>query len=380
MAIYQELVDFNTMLAQLREPPIFINDLVNISEEEREKIRDMITTRYSSDMLSIMARCTCGETTGEAAASLGQRCPKCGTKVHSFVNEDIEPLIWFRKPATVRALINPMVWVILKNRFKKSGFSVIQWICDTTYRAAVKQPKVIVDIANLGIQRGYNNFVDNFDTIIKTLLTMKDFRVKKDQIDYVPRFLTDFRHMIFSDFIPLPNKSILVIEKTNVGTYIDKIIIGALDAINMITSIDSELVGHSAKVQENRTIKAIVKLSEFYEGFHRVVESGKPGTYRKHIFGSRTRFSFRAVVSSLTGNHKYDELHIPWFVAMTAYRPLLLNRLLRRGYEHNAAIGLMYGHVEKYHKTLHDIFNELLAEAHDACEVCIEQRNEIYST
>ena len=373
MPIIQELVEFDKMVAQLRHPPIIVNDLVNATDEEKSKIRDMITTRYQSDMLSILPTCQCGKSKGEFA--IGTTCGHCHTIVRSVVDEDIEPIVWFRAPEGVSKLMSPIVWVMLKNRFRKSGFNIIQWLCDTTYRPTVKQPKVINDLIEMNIQRGYNYFVENFDTIMAMLFNMRDFKLKRGQVDYLFKLITDYRHCIFSEYLPLPNKSLLVIEKTNVGIYIDPTIIGAIDAIEMIVNIDSKLSEYTVRVKENRTVKALVKISEFYESFFKVNLSGKGGVYRKHIFGSRTHFSFRAVITSLTDAHQYDEIHVPWGVAVTALRPLVMNRLLRIGYSHNDAIGLMYGHVEKYSPILDNIFDELIKNSPNNGISCILQRN-----
>lgn len=360
MPVFQKLIGFDEMFSQLKEPPIIINELVNSTDEEKDKIRNLITTKYSSDMLSILPTCQCGETKGEY--SVGVKCPHCGTVVHSVIDEDIEPLVWFRAPRGVRALMNPIIWMMLKNRFRKSGYNIIQWICDTTYRPTVKQPKIINDLMAMGMVRGYNNFVDNFDSIMDLLFSLRDLKTKRTKIDYLANLIKDNRDCIFSQYLPLPNKSLLIIEKTNLGIYVDKTVIGAIDAIEMVVNIDSELIDHSVRVKENRTVKATAKLSEFYEGFFKANLSGKPGVYRKHMYGSRTHFAFRTVVTSLTGDHAYDEIHIPWGVGITAFRTHLMNKLLRRGMDHNSAIGFLYGHVEQYSPMLEEIFNELIAE------------------
>lgn len=373
MPVYQQLVHFDQMFSQLREPPIIINDLVNASDEEKARIRDFITTRYSSDMLSILPSCQCGETKGEYV--VGCICESCKTQVRSVVDEDIEPLVWFRVPEGVFKLISPIVWIMLKNRFKKSGFNIIQWLCDTTYRPNVRTPKLVNEMVEMGFQRGYNYFCQNFDSIMAKLFEMRAFKLKKGQHDYLQELLLDYRDRIFSNFLPLPNKSLLIIEKSNVGIYIDMSIVGAIDAIEMITSIDSPMSEHSVRTKENRAVKAIVKLSEFYESFFKSNLSGKPGILRKHVFGSRTHFAFRAVVTSLTNAHEYDEIHIPWGIGVTAFRPHLMNKLLKRGFDHNAAIGFLYGHVEKYHPLLDEIFNELITESEFNGIPCIIQRN-----
>lgn len=373
MPVFQELTDFRDMLSKLKESPIIINDLINVDKDEKEIIKNTIMSKYSSDMMSILPSCQCGETKGEY--SIGISCPVCGTQVKPVLNDDIEPLIWFRKPNGVAPLINPMVWIMLSNRFTRSGFNIIQWICDTTYRPVVKQPPILDKIMSTGIVRGYNNFYERFDDYIEILFNVKEFILKKKQTDYLYKLIKENRNKIFSDYIPLPNKVFLILEKTDVGMYVDPIVTKATDAILMITSIDSAIMEHSVRVKENRTSKAISMLGDFYSDFFRSVLSGKPGQFRKHIFGTRTNFNFRAVISSITDRHNYDEIYVPWSVGITAFRPHLVNKLLRKGYDLNSAIGLLLGHVEKYHPMLDALLQELITECPYKGLVCIEQRN-----
>lgn len=373
MPVYQKLVNFKDEFQQLKETPIIINDLVNNSEEDKETIKEMITTRYNGDMITLLSSCRCGATKGEF--SIGVKCNFCGTLVASTLEDDIQSSIWFRRPTGVNKLINPHVLTMLRNRFKKSGYSLIQWICDTGYRSNVNQPKIIDKLIESGIQRGYNNFVDNFDTIIKYLFSLKDFQVKKGQVDYLYELLELAGDSIFSDYIPLPNKSILIIERTNVGVYVDPIIVEAVDAIEMLVSIDRNFYDQNYRTKENRTIKALCKLSDFYEKFYKTNLSPKPGQFRRHIFGTRTNFSFRAVITSLTCTHEYDEIHVPWGIGLTAFRPHLLNKLLKLGHDINSAIGLLLGHVNKFHPLLDKLLKELVTESKDDALMVILQRN-----
>lgn len=371
MPVFQNLSDFDKIFSQLAEPPIIINDLVNNSEEDKEAIKDLITTRYSSDMITLLPSCRCGISKGEF--SVGVKCNYCNTLVKSSIETDIEPTIWFRKPIGVNKLISPIIWIMLKSRFKKSGFNVIQWLTDTTYRAGVKQPLVVNKIAETGIQRGYNNFVDNFDSIMELLFSLKDF--KREGEDFLYRLLQENRHLIFSDYIPIPNKSLLIIEKTNVGIYVDPIIVKAVDAIQMLISIDKNFHDQNPRVKENRTVKAISKLADFNESFNKTNLSPKSGQFRRHVYGTRTNFAFRAVISSQTNTHQYNTIEVPWGIGITAFRPHIINKLQKLGMDNNSAIGLILGHVEKHHPILDNILKELLSEAQpQGLTVCL-QRN-----
>jgi len=368
MPVYQELISFDDMIHKLQQEPIIINDLPNTSETDKDFIKNLISKRYTSDMITLLPSCRCGETKGEFLAktkdSPGVKCPKCGTYVTSSVTDDIEPIIWFRKPQGVHKLISPIILIILNQFFKKSGFSIIQWIIDTAYRPQVRQPVVIDKILSLGIQRGYNNFVDNFDDIINTLCMLKDFN-KKKEIDYLKDLIKRDRHKIFSDYIPLPNKSILVIEKTNLGVYVDPIIVDAVDAIQTLVSIDRDFHLQFSRSKENRTARALCRLAGFYEKYFRSSVSVKTGQMRRHIFGTRTNFSYRAVISSVTDQHNYKELYVPWCVGLTTFRFHLMNKLFKLGMKRNDALGLILSHIDKYHPMLDKLLDELVEESGD---------------
>lgn len=372
MAVFQELVDFNHMFQCLRETPIIINDLIISSEEDKEELKKLIYTKYTSDMLSILPSCDCGKTQGEQ--SLGVKCAHCETEVKSQVEESIEPLIWFRRPNGVAKLINPQILIMLNEVFKKSNFEIIPWICDTTYKSHVTQPKILENILATGIVRGYNNFVENFDSIIETLFSFKDFYIRPTAND-LKQIIKENRHLIFSDYMPLPNKSLLIIEKNDLGTFMDNTITGAIDAISMLASIDSPLSIHSVKVKENRTIKSIVKLIDYYQDFNKHTVSGKTGILRRNTLGTRSHYTFRAVATSITGVHHYQDLEIPWGVGVTLFRQHLINKLLKLGYDYNEAVGYLHGHVNRHSDLLKTLFNELITEAGYKGIPCVLNRN-----
>ena len=361
MPVFQQLVDLNLMFQQLSEPPIIINDLINIAEADREAIREMVTTRYSSDMISLMPSCRCGKTKGEFSNAVV--CDYCGTPVKSSVENDIEPSVWFRKPNGVAPLMSPVVWTMLKNRFKKSGFSILQWLTDSTYNPSVKIPPVIAKLQAAGLKRGYNSFYEHFDAIMDFLFNLSEFKFPRTQVDYLQVLIAECRSSLFADHIPLPNKSILIIESSKLGKFVDNTVIKAVDAIEMITSIDSCFYDQTPRVKENRAAKAIDRLAEFHVLYNKNTLRPKEGQFRKHIFGTRTIFTFRAVITSITGTHRYDELEVPWAIGLTAFSPHLISKLMRLGMDLNSAKGMLLGHVAKYHPLLDQLLQELLEEA-----------------
>lgn len=379
MAIYQEVVDFNKMFSRLSQPPIIVNDLKNDTEDRREQIRDMVTSRFSSDMVSLIPSCMCGYKKGFYTVFTEQDrlCPKCRTSVKSEVEDDIEPSVWFRKPIDSPPIINPIIWIMLRHRFSKSRFNIIQWLCDTTYRPKGSQPNIVSKLVEAGIQRGYHSFYENFDMIMEYLFSLKDFKItKRDKTDHLYNLIKQDRQKIFSDYIPFPNKTLLIIEKTNVGIYIDAIVVDAMNAIEMLISIDQDYHEQNPRLKANRMVKALDALCTYYEAYFKNNLSVKTGMFRRHIFGTRTNFAFRAVITSITGPHDYEEIHVPWGIGLTAFRPHLINKLKRRGWDHNAILGLLYGHIHTYHPLLDELLQELINETPESMGICCAlQRN-----
>lgn len=366
MPIIQRLIHLDTMFSQLATPPIIMNDLPNRTEAQKESIRELFTTRYSSDMITLLPQCRCGITKGEY--SLNNICRYCHTPVRSTMETNIEPIVWFRRPGLntptpVAKLLNPSVFIMLKNRFKKSGFNIIYWLTDRNYTSNLAKPPAVIDkIIKAGFERGYNKFVERFDEIMEFLFSLKDFGKKKQKC-VLQQFIADHRSILFSDYIPIPNKSLLVVEKTNVGVYIDPIIIDAIDVINTMVSIDRDFYDQSPKTIENRTARALADICEHYEKYFKVNLTPKPGLFRRHIYGSRTNFSFRTVISSITGVHDYRGIEIPWSVGLVVFKPFLINKLRRLGFDDRSAAALILTHIDKYNETLDTLLQEIIAES-----------------
>lgn len=348
---------------QTAAPISIINTVSETSQKEKELINRSIYTKYTSDLMSNMPMCECQATFGEF--NRGVTCKTCGTKVSSQVDEELHSLIWIQAPQGVDALINPTVWTMLNKKFSRGSFEIIRWLCDTTYQPLVKAPPVLDAIKATGIVRGYNNFIRNFDKIMDIMFNLKAFKAKKDEEDPLQRLIREKRHCIFSKYLPVPNKVLLVVEENNLGTFVDPTIIGALDAIRMMVGIDSEMANHSVRTKENRTVKALSVLSEFYAEMNKDILASKQGVFRRHVYGTRSHFSFRAVISSITDAHHYEQILIPWGAATSVFRLHLINKLYRRGFNPNSALAYLNEHAQKYSPLLDELFKELIAEAPD---------------
>lgn len=363
-----EALQHNPNLATfMKNKKMILNDMNTQTEKDKQVISQSIYSKYNSDVLKNLPSCECGGTVGRY--NLGVICDMCHTEVVEQSKEELDPVTWIRTPKGIPALMNPFIWKMLSDRFTISGFNVFKWLVDTTYQPEKKGVApaglTILQTAmdSLGIKRGYISFYDHFDELMDTLFNIASFKKGKHQIDFHYELIKKERNKIFNQFMPIPNKVLLVIERTNFGTYIDKTIINALEAITTMAGIDSEIIPVSIKRKEHRTVKALDYLSRFYSDVTENLLTQKTGIMRRHIFGSRAHFSFRNVISSITKPHEYDECHIPWTSAINVFRPHILNKLSKRGYVPKEALRIYNSALIRYVEVIDEIFKELIAES-----------------
>lgn len=368
MPVYLETLNLDEEYEKAKQlfTPLILNDLDISTEESRERLNSEISSMYSynknENVISLLPQCNCGNIKGEY--NLNVICNKCNTKVTSKLYQDIHSYLWVRKPNGVAKLINPSIWYMLGKIFTKSKFNVLMWICDNRYNPDVKEPVVMNKVRPLIPTRSYNYFVEYFDEIINNLLTIKDFnsKNKREVIYYLKTLISNNRNIIFSDYVPVPNKEILVIEITKSAIFVELNTINATDQIKNMTGID--LLNNKPQIiKESRAIRYIDKMSMFYRNYYARILSQKEGLLRKHVYGSRGHMTWRTVITSITDKHDYRELHIPWFVGMTIFRPHLLNKLINRGYELKYSLAKLKAAIDTYDELLHELFNEILDEA-----------------
>ncbi len=375
MGLHLKLANFDSIFSQCSVEPIIINDLSSSTEEDKKHINRLISTTYEdTDLFSNEPTCECGTTKG--GYNLGVVCDNCKTPVKEIFDKELKPFMWMRSPQGVHQLINPVVWTMLNKKFTKNGFSFIQWLTNTDYQPAVNKPPELAEFISMGAIRGYNNFVNNFDTYLDLLYSIRYFKPKGDDDDKLKQLIVEQRDCVFSTYLPLPNKSLMIIEDTKVGIYVDPIVVGAIDAIRTINSIDAPLSTYTVRQKENRTAKTIAMLADFYYKLYHEVLAGKNGIYRKHIFGTRNHFSCRAVIGSNTKSHQYDEVHIAWGHACTMLKIHIVNKLLNKyNYTPNQATAFVQDCTTRYDPLMDSIFQELIEESPEKGIPCTYGRN-----
>lgn len=382
MGIYAVLKSHDDMFSSLTgAPPTIVNDLVSQTSEQKKTINETIYTT-NGDVYNNVPTCQCGEKKGKFR--VGAVCNNCHTPVREPIEEYLQSLVWIRQPQGVNKLISPHVWLMLRRKFTlggQNGFDTLTYLTDPWYKYQDPNPRVTrlketLEEEGLNV-RGYNNFVTRFDEYMEFLFNSPIFKPsKRTPVDDLYYLLKKEKNNYFSSYIPIPNKSLLIIENTNFGTYIDASLTQVINAVRLMTGIDDpEDVTLSIKTKESRVAKALNCLSDYYYQVYREVFSPKPGIYRKHVYGTRVDYSFRAVISSLSGKHRYDEIHVPWAVGVNVLYNHIVSKLFKRGFSPMEAFSFINKYNLEYNELMEEILNELIHEAGDKGIPCLGNRN-----
>lgn len=371
-----EFVDFRHTLESMNPPPLILNDRPPcVTKEDREALVKLIRTDVEGDTLNIVPRCGCGYRTGVEWKNT--RCPECTDLVTAITEQPIESRVWLRSPTGVAPLINPTFWLILSRAFTTSKFSPLEWLADRNYIGKdVNTAKFVAESQRLidaGFQRGYNNLYENFPEYMSKLMAMG--YTNREVAEKLRTLLEKYGHLVYSEYLPLPNKIVFLTEKTSVHIYADSNIKHALEAAVIISSIDESDPNLTLRVKETRAIKVVTCLAGYARLQFAKTLGGKPGLFRKEILGSRMKWAGRSVIASISGVHNYEELHLPWGYAVGLFKTHLTNKLKRRGWSSVEIDNFLVRHSTKYHPLLDKLFVELIKETELPGIPCILQRN-----
>lgn len=367
MGVRLEIADLTkAFLTNKTTKAIVLNDLPDTTTEERNYVNDLIYT-VSKGVFENIPSCECGKL--NSAYNIGLMCDVCHTSVQRRAESPLEYLIWIRNPKGVAPFMNPRVWSILDQVFTTSSFRILLYLADTSYKPpmnmqADKEARIVNEIHKAGIvDRGWNYLHDNFDFIFNQLLNViRKLDKRYDFQDALIKFVEQYRDRIYTNYIPMPNRSLLVIEDTDSGRWRDKNIDTIINAMRLMTGVDVSEHKRSLGNLQNRTAKTVDLISDYHQQIERA-NSRKEGEWRKHVFGTRTHFSCRAVISSITEPHDYYEVHMAWGCATAILRYQILNKLEKRGFNHRQQINFINKYALEYNPLLDTIFKELIAES-----------------
>lgn len=358
-------VNYDDIYNRLKSDKILLNHQDILNSESKATLDQLIMKNYSEDNISLIPSCSCGETTG--TYYVGEICPTCNTAVTSGVDDDIAFLLWVEKPAGVMPFINTTILQILVDRYKitKPSVSLVKYLLlpnlpiDSQNRKNYHiLEKLEFILANKGIKRGYNSFIQNFFDIVE-ILEFNFGKAKKIEKEEFVAWIRSLGNVIFSDHLPFPNRVVFAIDSNELGDFIDKSLLDPINAMRRLTGID--LYTKPSTVKQNKVAKSLLELSGFYFNYMHNSFFIKPALIRKHISSSRSHFTLRTVIVSIPGPHTYDEIYLPWSLSCTLFREHILGQLRKRGISYKKAVNHLLFHNKIFCPIINEIFNEIIA-------------------
>lgn len=375
-----DLISLEEVYKNQKTRPVVVNDVADEFSVGKtvDVINDLIRTHFDEDELNTIPSCDQGCTTG--GFNTGLICPECNTEVVRSIERPLESQLWMRVPEQVTAFIHPRFWRHFEIIFSTTTFSLIEYLTNPTYRVVTargyrggnRQVERALDILkDEKVERGLNYFCRHFDRIMDIILQPKTFmmycynnpRLRLRAAIQFRAYIDEFRHCIFTRYLPFPSKLIMVSERGGTMNFIDKSMMDAFDAPKTIASIENSPVHLSDNVVQSRVVKTIKSMVGYFRNYYAVTCSRKNGMFRRQLGSTRSPFSGRAVIAPLPYAHEYDEVHTPWAWTVTLLRVHILNKLLRtESMTPPEAFKLIDAATVRYNEDIHDIILELISE------------------
>lgn len=368
MGLGIELVDFDEEFANIDIQTVIVNDYNLDNPEEKEALDRHLYIHYrDTDTIEETASCDCGNITGRY--NEGVTCDVCNTPVVGTTDRPIQSSLWIRAPDGIPSLFSPAAWMVLEPALKNKDFNFLEYLTNTGYTVQMdkitsKDVRAKIDkLLERNLPRGFTNFITHFDEIMEFLFTARIIDSNKANKKELWDFIQLNKHLFFPKHLPIPSRICFVVESTTSGIYVDKPLGKAMDAVLTMASIRSKPYPLKPSVIQNRTAKTIRELCEFHHAYTKARVAQKPGMVRRHIFGSRLHFTGRAVITSISDPHDYDELHVPWGMAIQMLKYHIIGKLFKRGYTANRALSFVYSNVLQYNSEMDEILKELIDES-----------------
>jgi len=382
MAITQRLQGLDSYFRMTTGSKIIANDLNHIDMKHQEMLTASLMTVYDNvDTISTIPSCDCGEVKGRYV--VGVTCPRCNTECKELY-EKVEPIIWLKTLDDTLRFLNPTYWLLIKELLGGKE-DWLRWLCDSSFNPEHEPPPHVMGIHDeiLKGMRSYTNTMNNLKPIFYYLLNLPKYK-EEEKRDIEAMIVMHDEYLasgdLFSSYLPIVNKQLFVMENTSKGRFVNLVVSDIVDVVlTWIKKSNNFMIDRNMKKAGIATAVAVSELAAFFYNFTDKFILKKAGIFRKHVYGARSHFTFRAVIVAIPGKHNYDDVHIPWCVAVTIFEPHIMNKLERRGISYKKSMELFFRATKCYDSLIHEILLELMAEAPNGKVPIIIHRNRITS-
>ena len=325
-----------------------INSDSSVAKNLAKDMTDSVFSNCDGD-LGFVPTCQCGNTKG--VSKLGLKCPLCETEVTSKFVDSISHTAWIGIPGDMPKVLHPIIYIILhdfafENSRKKGeeGGLGKYAVIDAFLNPSLEGKKSGIELSDelqilLAGKRGFKYFQNNYHEMIDIFLHKYSKNAKNKQTPALEAFLNKYEHLIFTDKLPLLHSSLhpVTLNASKTHKYIDSNsgeIMKALITLNACVDKKRRTPKPSDAMIDKYLHQVYTQIIQYYLS---LIDSkaggklgGKTGMLRKHCFGSRLHFTYRAVVKPQSTPMPLDELVMPWGIMLTELKLSIVNYLVNQ--------------------------------------------------
>lgn len=345
--LYPDFEDFNLKHDTSISAPIYLNDFDFNIEEDREAVIELLRTEYAGNNFDTVASCQCKKYRWNGYLGSNFVCDNCGTAVTKPLTARIETKVWLKRPAFVSGFINPAMYAVFFSKLNTKSPKVN--LVDYWVNSLIREEKRFKDplnnafkIANkleafrkaLGIEFGYNSFIDNIDLIIRGAVEHDVGKVldltESDRRHYA-LFWERYRTKAVFNYLPLPNKITTVVESDQRDRYVNKEQTD-LDKIYFTLADTYPIDDVRADTNEELMGRNLKPLVDALAEVQKNILFGKKGMIRYHAGAGKLPFTGRSIITGESGVCRSDTIILPWLYGLTCLDKHLTNWMYRKGY------------------------------------------------
>lgn len=369
MAIKQKLISLDEYYHSIPVDKFVLNNYSIFDYNHSREFYNSMITEYEGESINILPKCKCGKLHGEFYQ--GVRCSKCGTVADTV---QYDPVVWAKSFNPELPFLNPTFFYMLNNLLQRD----IQYLVGLTNEPRTKGNICIAIARNvLHNERTYSNFIKNIRSILAFVSTIGQYKqdAKARRVLQLLEMWDTKKDMLLSEYLPMINNVLFAVTKTSKGKFVDTGFAEVFDVAStwMRVANDASAEFHT---YDKTTAKAVCTLGMMPEFYIKGYLAKKSGIFRKHCYSARSSNTFRCVITSCPGKHKYNELVAPWTTLVSVFRPQVLNKLMKTGkYSYKEASMKIFTAAKKFDQEIADIGEELIREAGGQGIAIIYHRN-----
>ena len=352
-----ELVDYDNLF--YNDPDAYVVQYANDSvlvKDQMSKNKQLFFQDGTKDLTNI-ASCECGHISGNYM--IGSTCPYCKTKVKTNFAEELKFRRWLEIPDFLPPVLHPGAYRVLEAWLgPKSG--ILTGLLDTNQKLPAEFQGVF--------GQGFEYFYNNFDNIINYFCTQcRKFTspANRDKTKSVLMFIAKYRSRMFIRHIPALNSSLHLSTQSGTIMYSDDVVSYIIQAkLGLCHLVYVYFNGTYNKSYINERMFAIY--NSFLDYTAAILNKKllkKPGFIRKQLLGARLFCSARAVIVPIADIHNFDEIYIPWNMAVRELELEIINVLMNRRHMTGPQAEDMYCKaLAQYVPDIYDIICTLIEE------------------